>query len=207
MVWGVLCHRGYSAVPREKATKDYKSHGTHVAGIVAAPGYGVAKSVLVVPVKVFGRSRARSTSADIIEAINFVIARKTRHRRPTVLSMSFGSRSSGFYAGERALAKARQVSLVGRVGGGGGCTDWCVRTRHTCDSSGAVCSACVWEGGRLATSVCRLRHDRMGQGPTEPHAGRSTFLLSSGGAGGAGITEWPLVRGPVLPSTGFPAGR
>ena len=37
---------------------------------------------------------------------------------------------------------------------------------------------------RLATSVCRLRHDRMEQDPTEPHAGRSTFLLSSGGAGG-----------------------
>ena len=37
---------------------------------------------------------------------------------------------------------------------------------------------------RRATSVCRLRHDRMGQGPTEPHAARSTFLLSSGGAGG-----------------------
>ena len=34
---------------------------------------------------------------------------------------------------------------------------------------------------RLATSVC---HDQMGQGPTEPHAGRSMFLLSSGGAGG-----------------------
>ena len=38
--------------------------------------------------------------------------------------------------------------------------------------------------GRLATSICRLRHDRMEQAPTEPHAGRSTFLLSSGGAGG-----------------------
>jgi hypothetical protein len=35
-----------------------------------------------------------------------------------------------------------------------------------------------------ATSVCDLRHDRMEQGPTEPHAGRSTFLLNSGGAGG-----------------------
>ena len=39
-------------------------------------------------------------------------------------------------------------------------------------------------GTRRATSVCRLRHDPMGQGPTEPHAGRSTFLLSCGGAGG-----------------------
>ena len=40
------------------------------------------------------------------------------------------------------------------------------------------------EVARLATSVCQLRHDRMEQGPTEPHAGRRTFLLSSGGAKG-----------------------
>ena len=37
---------------------------------------------------------------------------------------------------------------------------------------------------RPTTSVCQLGHDPMEQGPTEPHAGRSTFLLSSGGAGG-----------------------
>ena len=37
---------------------------------------------------------------------------------------------------------------------------------------------------RRVTSVRPLRHDRMGQGPTEPHAGRGTFLLSSGGAWG-----------------------
>ena len=37
---------------------------------------------------------------------------------------------------------------------------------------------------RRATSVRRLRHDRMEQSPTEPHAGRGTFRLSSGGAGG-----------------------
>ena len=47
-----------------------------------------------------------------------------------------------------------------------------------------VCGRCGCGRTRLATSVCQLRHDRMGQGPTEPHAGRSTFLLSSGGAGG-----------------------
>ena len=45
-----------------------------------------------------------------------------------------------------------------------------------------VCERAVRTG--LATSVCRLRHDQMEQGPTEPHTGRGTFLLSSGGAGG-----------------------
>ena len=38
----------------------------------------------------------------------------------------------------------------------------------------------------LATSVCQLRHDQMEQGPTEPHAGHSTFLLSFSGAGVGG---------------------
>ena len=41
-----------------------------------------------------------------------------------------------------------------------------------------------WTASSLAAGVCRLGHDRMGQGPTGPHAGRSTFLLSSGGARG-----------------------
>ena len=36
----------------------------------------------------------------------------------------------------------------------------------------------------FAASVCPLRHDRTEQGPTEPHAGRGTFLPSSGGACG-----------------------
>ena len=52
----------------------------------------------------------------------------------------------------------------------------------------------MWVPGPLRPSVCQLRHDPMEQGPTEPHAGRSAFLPSSGGAGGAGITEWPLAR-------------
>ena len=42
----------------------------------------------------------------------------------------------------------------------------------------------LWHPPRLAAGVCQLRHDQMEQGPTEPHAGRSTFLLSSGAAGG-----------------------
>ena len=39
-------------------------------------------------------------------------------------------------------------------------------------------------GARSRCATSQLRHDRMEQGLTEPHTGRSTFLLSSGGAGG-----------------------
>ena len=55
----------------------------------------------------------------------------------------------------------------------------------------------------LATSVCRLRHDQMEQGPTEPHAGRSTLLLSSGGAGG-GYYRVAFDTGPVPTENQFP---
>ena len=44
---------------------------------------------------------------------------------------------------------------------------------------------------RLATSIGQLRHDPMEQGPTEPHAGCGTFLLSSGGAGGRVLLSGP----------------
>ena len=57
---------------------------------------------------------------------------------------------------------------------------------------------------RRATGVCQLRCDQMEQGPMEPHAGRSTFLLTPGGAGG-GITEWPVIRGQWLLRTSLPA--
>ena len=56
---------------------------------------------------------------------------------------------------------------------------------------------------RLATSVCQPRHDQMEQGPTEPHAGCSTFLLSSGGAGG-GYYRVASGTGPIATENQFP---
>ena len=58
-------------------------------------------------------------------------------------------------------------------------------------------------GTRLATSVHQRRHNQMEQGPTEPHAGRSTFLLSSGGAGG-GYYRVVIETGPIPTENQFP---
>ena len=62
-----------------------------------------------------------------------------------------------------------------------------------------------WEGRSLrrATSVCQLRHDQMEQGPTESHTGRSTFLLSSGGARG-GYYSVAFDMGPIATENQFP---
>ena len=58
-------------------------------------------------------------------------------------------------------------------------------------------------GTRFATGVCQLRDDRIEQGPTEPHTGRSTFLLSSGGAGGGHYCV-ALGTGPIATEHQFP---
>ena len=59
------------------------------------------------------------------------------------------------------------------------------------------------EGNRLATSICRLRYDQAEQGPTKPHAGRSTFLPSSGGAWG-GSYRVGFETGPIPTENEFP---
>ena len=54
------------------------------------------------------------------------------------------------------------------------------RGSHALPTGWLMVGVCI----RLVTSVCQLRYDHMEQDPTEPRTGRSTFLLSSGGAGG-----------------------
>ena len=56
---------------------------------------------------------------------------------------------------------------------------------------------------RPATSIRQPRHHQMEQGPTEPHAGRSTFLPSSGGAGG-GYYRVAVDAGPITTKNQVP---
>ena len=118
---------GFCPVSGERPTTDAGGHGTHVAGVVASQAYGVAKAATVVPVKVFRDASKVASMADMIEGVNWVMARRAQHKRPTVLSMSLGA-ESGYYAGEKALQKAEQagVVVVAAAGNGGGsaCEVW-----------------------------------------------------------------------------------
>ena len=84
--------------------------------------------------------------------------------------------------GREEVADTLHMGGDARLGHVSRCTQAC-RQEGGCALHAAECTAGSLRV-RFAPGVCRLRHDQMGQGPTEPHAGRSTFLLSSGGAGG-----------------------
>ncbi len=71
---------------------DCIGHGTHVAGTLGGSIWGVAKSVELVPVKVFPCSDSTATSI-VLEAINWVISDHD-YGEPAVVNMSLGGSAS-----------------------------------------------------------------------------------------------------------------
>jgi serine protease len=77
---------GYTAVNDGYGTSDCNGHGTHVAGIVGSYTYGVAKSVNIYPVRIFGCD-TNAPISQIISGVNWV----TGHRvKPAIANMSLG---------------------------------------------------------------------------------------------------------------------
>ncbi|MEU0072525.1 S8 family peptidase [Streptomyces sp. NPDC006332] len=84
--FGGRARHGWDFVGGDRNAGDGNGHGTHVAGIVAGAGYGVAKKAQVVSVRVLDNSGA-GTTARVIAGIDWV----TKHaRKPAVANLSLG---------------------------------------------------------------------------------------------------------------------
>ena len=81
---------GYSAISDGRGTTDCNGHGTHVAGTIGGTTWGVAKSVRLVPVRVFGCTGG-SANSTIIAGIDWV---KNNRVLPAVANMSLGGGAS-----------------------------------------------------------------------------------------------------------------
>jgi serine protease len=81
---------GYSAINDGRGTTDCNGHGTHVAGTIGGSTHGVAKSVRLVPVRVFGCTGG-SANSTIIAGIDWV---RVNHVKPAVANMSLGGPAS-----------------------------------------------------------------------------------------------------------------
>jgi thermitase len=107
---------GFSAVDRARDPMDENGHGTHCAGIVGAEGdnnlgiAGVNWQVEIMPLKFMGRG-GFGTTKDAIEAINYVIARKSEGVNIRVISASWGSRSKS-KALEDVIRKAGEADIL-----------------------------------------------------------------------------------------------
>jgi subtilisin family serine protease len=81
---------GMTTINDGRGTEDCNGHGTHVAGTIGGATWGVAKSVRLVPVRVFGCTGGSSNSA-IISGIDWV---RANHVKPAVANMSLGGGAS-----------------------------------------------------------------------------------------------------------------
>lgn len=83
---------GFTAVHDDLGSGDCTGHGTHVAGTVGGTTFGVAKSVWLVPVRVFDCDNRTFDSA-IIRSLEWIVE-DHRPNQPAVVNMSLGGEAS-----------------------------------------------------------------------------------------------------------------
>jgi subtilisin family serine protease len=81
---------GFSA--SDDGIRDDDGHGTHVAGTAGGTQFGVARQVILHPVRVL--VRGSGTDADVIEGVDWVTDHVQRNRWPAAANMSLGGGAS-----------------------------------------------------------------------------------------------------------------
>jgi subtilisin family serine protease len=72
--------------------RDDNGHGTHVAGTIGGTDFGIAKAVVLHPVKVL--TNGSGTDSDVIRGVDFVTAHAQQNGWPAVANMSLGGGAS-----------------------------------------------------------------------------------------------------------------
>lgn len=102
----------YDAITSGGSASDCNGHGTHVAATVGGATYGVAKKVLLVPVKVLDCAGSGSISG-VIAGIDYVVKSGLR---PALANMSLGGGASSALDAAVANAVSQGVTVVVAAG-------------------------------------------------------------------------------------------
>src|SRR6266508_3691362 len=155
---------GSTTVAPDCTTTYAAGHGTHVAGIVGAKTYGVAKDVTIRSVKVFNCD-GRYTAQRVADGVDWV----TDHaQRPAVVNMSIGSRGR-----VPSIAKAVEDSIASGLTYVAAAGNW---KNDACTSSPAWVPEVITVGASTKTDQ-RWVDTSIGQGSNQ---GRCVDLIAPG---------------------------
>lgn len=110
---------GYTAINDGRGVGDCNGHGTHVAGTVGGTTHGVAKQVIVHPVRVLN-CQGSGSNAGVIAGINWVAANRVL---PAVINMSLGGGASS--AVDTAVRNAVNAGITTVVAAGNSSANAC----------------------------------------------------------------------------------
>jgi serine protease len=110
---------GFDAVKDGKGTNDCHGHGTHVAGTVGGKTWGVAKDVIIHPVRVLDCEGSGSYTG-IIAGMDWVVKNRVK---PAVANMSLGGGAS--QAIDDAIARMTSSGVVTVVAAGNEASNAC----------------------------------------------------------------------------------
>ncbi|GAA4625788.1 fibronectin type III domain-containing protein [Cellulomonas oligotrophica] len=119
--FGTRLVAGYSAIADGRGTSDCHGHGTHVAGIVGATRWGVAKAATLVPVRVLGCTGQGATTG-VVAGLEWIASRHPAGT-PGVVNMSLGGPAST--AVDTAVASLVAQGLTVVVAAGNESVDAC----------------------------------------------------------------------------------
>ncbi len=101
--------------------RDDNGHGTHVAGTIGGTNFGIAKDVVLHPVKVL--TNGSGTDSDVIRGVDFVTTHVQQNRWPAVANMSLGGGVSP--ALDRAVCNSIAAGVTYAVAAGNENADAC----------------------------------------------------------------------------------
>ena len=113
---------GFSAIADGRGTTDCAGHGSHVSGIIGGSTYGVAKNVMITPVRVMDCGGGGSLS-QLLAGIDWIVK---NGKLPAVVNMSIGSNPSE--ALDQAVANAVKAGFVFVTSAGNVAGDSCLQS-------------------------------------------------------------------------------
>jgi subtilisin family serine protease len=140
-------------------TEDDNDHGTHVAGTIGGTEFGIAKAVILHPVRVL--QNGSGSDSDVIRGLDWVSEHVQRNAWPAVANMSLGG----------SAAPALDLAVCRSIAGG---------VTYAVAAGNESANACGSSPARVRQTLCAGATDRSDRGASFTNTGECVAVFAPG---------------------------